>query len=94
MTPICLSRKTSQPVRSLTALVAVGSKVSLINCRLTIGAVALGTVEGEYNAQEKACEEDKKEGLLMAKTSKEVKKLGAKTQTGNMQHKDCPCTQG
>ena len=30
----------------------------------------------------------------MAKTSKAVKKIGAKTQTGNMQHKDCPCTQG
>lgn len=30
----------------------------------------------------------------MAKTSKEVKKLGKKTQSGNMQHKDCPCTQG
>ena len=30
----------------------------------------------------------------MAKTSKAVKKLGLKTQTGNMQHKDCPCTQG
>lgn len=30
----------------------------------------------------------------MAKTSKAVKKLGSKTQSGNMQHKDCPCTQG
>lgn len=30
----------------------------------------------------------------MAKTSKIVKKLGKQTQTGNMQHKDCPCTQG
>ena len=28
----------------------------------------------------------------MAKTSKIVKKLGKQTQTGNMQHKDCPCT--
>ena len=30
----------------------------------------------------------------MAKTSKGVKALGKKTQTGTMQHKDCPCTQG
>jgi len=30
----------------------------------------------------------------MAKTSKDVKKLGKKTKSGNMQHKDCPCTQG
>ncbi len=30
----------------------------------------------------------------MAKTSKEVRKLGKKTQTGKMIHSDCPCTQG
>jgi len=48
--------------------------------------------------KERSCQKreayEKEEELLMAKTSKEVKKLGAKTQTGNMQHKDCPCTQG
>ena len=30
----------------------------------------------------------------MAKTSKAVKAKGKKTQTANMKHSDCPCTQG
>ncbi len=30
----------------------------------------------------------------MGKTILGVKQLGKKTQTGPMQHKDCPCTRG